>query len=91
MSLKRHAIWTAVLVVGGFVGFLITSAGFFIWMYCIGIIYGIVLGFRAVIDTFTRKPSKRMPTADEQFREAFGEDHNVLRIQEMDEKQNTIQ
>jgi hypothetical protein len=84
MSLKRHAIWTAVLVVGGFLGFLITNERFFIWMNCIGIIYGIVLGFRAVIDTFTRKPSKRMPTAKEQFKEAFGDDDNVLRISEMD-------
>lgn len=83
MSLKRHAIWTAVLVLGGFVGFLITSAGFFIWMYCIGIIYGIALGFHAVVNTFTRKPSKRKPTAKEQFKEAFGDDDNILRIQEM--------
>jgi Na+/proline symporter len=87
MSLKQHAIWTVMLLVVGLVGTIMTEGrGNFFPFIGIGIIFGIVLGFRAVIDTFTRKPTKRLPTAKEQFKEAFGDDDNALRISEMDGK-----
>ena len=52
MSLKQHAIWTVILVVGGFVGTIMTEGKerFFPFAAGFGIIFGIVLGFRAVID-----------------------------------------
>jgi len=79
MSQRNHLIWTMVFLVGGFIVVSLTGNGFV--LYFIGLLLGIVLGFRAVISVFIKpKPRKKVLTPGEEFKQAFGEDTDRLRI-----------
>lgn len=79
MTLRNHLIWTMVFLIGGFIVVSLTGSGFV--LYFIGLLLGIVLGFRAVISVFIKpKPRKKVLTPDEEFKQAFGEDSGQLRI-----------
>lgn len=83
MSLKTHAITTAILIVGGVIGGLVTEEKIFIGAFVFGIILGLPLGFHALFFAFSKKTKKRRLSPTEQFREAFGDDDNSLRIKNM--------